>query len=81
MDGIEVSPVTSARLDRVPLASVVLESTPPLNEVRAVLGVPGAVLGLNQPKAAPRGQVERLGVVIHAIQTATGVDQVPSAAT
>jgi hypothetical protein len=50
-DRIQFNPVPIARLDRVPLAGPVLEASPPLGQVRAVLGVAGAVTGLDHPEA------------------------------
>ena len=52
-----------ASLNRVPLRNGVLEPAPPLRDMRAVLGVAGPVLGLDQPEALLRGEAETLGVV------------------
>jgi hypothetical protein len=53
-----VGPVPVARLNRVPLAGPVLEPSTPFGQIRAVLGMAGAVLGLDHPKAAVREQGE-----------------------
>jgi hypothetical protein len=55
--------VTVASLYRVPLAGGVLEPPTPFRDVGTVLGVPGPILGQDQPEAAAREQGERLGIV------------------
>jgi hypothetical protein len=77
LDGVEVRSMALAGLDRVPLAHLVLEPTPPFDQERTVLGVAGPILGLDQPEATPRGQAERLGVIVHECQPAIGVGQRP----
>lgn len=59
----KVGPVAVARLDRVPPTGGVLEPHPPLGEVGTVLGVPGAVLGVDEPEALAGCQAEGLGIV------------------
>ena len=54
-----------ARLDGVPLAGIVLEPTPPLRWVRAVLGVAGTVLGLDHPETPLGQKAESLCVMLH----------------
>jgi hypothetical protein len=46
----------------MPLADRVLESTSPLWEVGAVVGMSGSVVGLDQPEALARGEAKALGV-------------------
>ena len=65
LDRVQVGPVAAARLDRVPLAGGVLEPSSPFGDERAVLGMPGPVLGVDETEASLREQAERLGVVLH----------------
>jgi hypothetical protein len=67
--------VTLARLYGVPLACVVLEPSPLFSQVRAVLGVPCAILGLDESEAHLRQKAERLGVVIHYSRLPSGCFQ------
>ena len=61
----------------LPLAGCVLEPPTPNGQVGAVLGVPSAILGLDEPEASVRQEAERLSVVIHDVQTAIGVNLPP----
>ena len=65
LHSIQISSVPITRLDRVPLAGTVLEATPPLGQVWALLGVAGAVAGLDHPEAPVRQEAEAVGVVLH----------------
>jgi len=65
LHGIEVRPVAVTGLDRVPLAGTILEPPTPYRDVRAVLGMPGAILGLDHPETPLRLQAEAVGVVVH----------------
>jgi hypothetical protein len=64
LDGVQVGPVTVARLDGVPFASPILESAAPHHEVGAVLGVSGP-LDMNHPEAVLWRQGEGFGVMLH----------------
>jgi hypothetical protein len=48
-----------ARFDGVPLAVPVLKPTAPLDQVRAVLSMPGPVLSADHAEAPPRLEVEK----------------------
>ena len=63
LDRVQVRPVAVAGLDRVPLAGPILEPPSPFGDVGTVLGVSSPVLGMNQPEAALRLEVERVAVV------------------
>lgn len=66
--------MTTARLDRVPLAGAVLESPSPFGQIRAVLRVARAVIRLDQPEALFRQEAEGLGVMVPLI---TPVQAIP----
>ena len=63
LDRRQVRPVPVAGADGVPLAGPVLEPSPPVHAVRAVLGVPSPVLVLDEPEALARQEAETLGIV------------------
>lgn len=65
LDRHQISPVSTARLDRMPLPGGILESTTPFRQIRAVLSMSRSVLGLDQPEALPGKQAECVGVVLH----------------
>lgn len=60
----QLSPVSIARLDCVPLPGDVLEPAPPLRRVRTVLGVTCSIFSLDEPEALPGEQAEGVGVVV-----------------
>jgi hypothetical protein len=64
-----------ARLDCVPLAGSVLKPSTPLRDIRAVLGMPRSVLGLDQPEALLRQKAEDVGVVLHRTTVGQGSDR------
>ena len=64
--------------DRVPLARSILEPAPPSESVRAVLGVAGAVFGLDHAETVGAHTGEGVGVMLHWAMVGRGSDVVTS---